>query len=556
MAATASAPPPLSPSAAGGVDQEGSNVSSPLSDVDDKDSNDADMEQLHLDGDDGEDSSLSAAEDGRQVNRDGSDSDSVLSEANSDINSDMNDTEAETERLYDTPETQRQRDVLLDRYNDGQVFEHTPSRLRMTKTMNDDDNGGNDESGSSDNASVAPGRANRIKTLGQLSSTKHTGVDEETQGESQERKRKRSAVADQSDSDQPLRKRTGSVGAPGGVADDDAVMNEEDITPHPDHLDNRSGDEDADSSTRKQRELAEDGATLRETRMSKKVTLSGSKHKGAAADDVDEEADREAHDETRDATIEEDVEQADEEVEAEADAEEEADTAAKNLEECTRIGTVNHSVCHANHAAVERKQAALKDWTHIEEMFGVFRDRSVSSVLNCLTALSNRICRLYKDRLQRLEEEEQSLLADVPTHPEYLNMKQCIDDRLNKKLEEIDTEYEFRIKAHERRAVAQRAQIWSQYFQAVRERREKALELLNKEWYEVQAARRSAHSLPDYGLLFPKEPTFRLRNAIAFNSEVSTLAGVAKYEGFPAAPNMTGASIAEVQDDLNAIEVS
>lgn len=135
-------------------------------------------------------------------------------------------------------------------------------------------------------------------------------------------------------------------------------------------------------------------------------------------------------------------------------------------------------------------------------------------------------------------------------------MKQCLDDRLNRKLQEINTEYEFRIQAHDRRAIAQRAQTWSQYFQAVRERREIALETLNKQWYDVQSARRSAHSLPDYGLLFPRDPSQRVRNAIAYNTEVSTLAGLAKYEGFPAGPEMKGASAAELEADLNAMEVS
>lgn len=134
-------------------------------------------------------------------------------------------------------------------------------------------------------------------------------------------------------------------------------------------------------------------------------------------------------------------------------------------------------------------------------------------------------------------------------------MKQCIDDQMNRKIEEINKELEYRIKVQEKRAVAARAQIWSQYFQSVREKREKALEALNKSWYEVQTARRNAHSLPEYGLLFPRQQTARLRNAIAYNSEVSTLAGIAKYEGFPAAPDMNGASQAEAQEDLQAIEV-
>jgi hypothetical protein len=164
--------------------------------------------------------------------------------------------------------------------------------------------------------------------------------------------------------------------------------------------------------------------------------------------------------------------------------------------------------------------------------------------------------RLYKDRLQRLEEEEQSLLADIPTHPEYLNMKQCLDERLERKLQEINTEHEFRIKAHQKRAVAQRGQIWGQFFQAVRETRERALEALNQEWYEVQSARRGAHSLPDYGLLFPRDPAQQVRNAVAYNTEVSTLAGLAKYQGFPAGPEMRGVSAAELEDDLIAMDVS
>ena len=111
------------------------------------------------------------------------------------------------------------------------------------------------------------------------------------------------------------------------------------------------------------------------------------------------------------------------------------------------------------------------------------------------------------------------------------------------------------MQAHERRAVAQRAQIWSQFYQAMREKREQALEKLNQQWYEVQSARRSAHSLPDYGLLFPKDPTQRVRNAIAYNTEVSTLAGLAKFEGFPAGPELRGASTAEIEADFGAIDV-
>lgn len=158
--------------------------------------------------------------------------------------------------------------------------------------------------------------------------------------------------------------------------------------------------------------------------------------------------------------------------------------------------------------------------------------------------------------MQRLEEEEQSLLADEPTHREFLNMKKCLDDRLAKSLREIAKENELKQRAHEKRFVAERAQIWSQFAQGVREKRESTLESLNKEWYDVVAARRNAHSLPDYGVIFPKDQSQRVRNAVAYNTEVSTLAGMAKYKGFPAVPDIKGASSAEISDDFSAIEVT
>lgn len=147
-------------------------------------------------------------------------------------------------------------------------------------------------------------------------------------------------------------------------------------------------------------------------------------------------------------------------------------------------------------------------------------------------------------------------MADEPTHPEYLNMKQCLDDRLTQKLQKIDKEHELRIQANERRAVAIRSQIWSQFYQSVREKREAVLESLNKEWYDVQMTRRSAHSVQDCGILFPKDPAQRVRNSVAYNTEVSTLAGLAKYEGFPAGPDMRGVTESELADDLGLIEVS
>ena len=134
-------------------------------------------------------------------------------------------------------------------------------------------------------------------------------------------------------------------------------------------------------------------------------------------------------------------------------------------------------------------------------------------------------------------------------------MKQCLDERLETRLAEINKEHELTLEALDRVAAARRAQIWGQFYQDIREKREEYLDALNKEWYETQNARRSAHSVPDYGLLFPTNPTQRTRNAVAYNSEVSFLAGLAKHEGFPAMPAIRGANAMEVEDDLEAMKV-
>ncbi|ODA78285.1 hypothetical protein RJ55_05666 [Drechmeria coniospora] len=513
MAATDSTSAARSPVEAGAaVDLMDSNVSSPLSEVGDGDANDEEIEHLRLDSrnDAGDNSSVSGDE-APHDHKGATDSDSFLSDAASDLNSDANDTEAETERLYDTPKNQRQRDVVVDRYNNGQIFENTPSKLRRTSRMGDGDN----ESDSGDGESVASSRVEGAESPAKPATTNDTSVDEDVKHDSQERKRKRPPAVDIPDLDQPLRKRTSSLGPPEPDAGDVTPLNGDDtmVANLPSGVPSAAEDEPDSPSNRDEAAEALEQEE-KETKTSKRSSLT---RKRASSDDAAGEADSDARSEQLDAAAEDDAEPA--EGELEGDAEEEAEAAARNIEE------------------MERKNAALKDWSHIEEMFGVFRER------------------LYRDRLQQLEEEERSLLADEPTHFDYLNMKKCIDDRLNRRLQEIETEYELQLKANERRTIAQRAQIWSQFFQAVRERREQALEKLNQQWYEVQSARRKAHSLPDYGLLFPKTPAERVRNAVAYNTEVSTLAGLAKYEGFPAGPELMGASTAEAEADFNSIAV-
>lgn len=149
------------------------------------------------------------------------------------------------------------------------------------------------------------------------------------------------------------------------------------------------------------------------------------------------------------------------------------------------------------------------------------------------------------------------LTSDNPTHPEYLAMLQCLEERRAEKIRISNLELQFKLSVLQHRAVAERAQIMSQFYQAVRESREKALEELGQEWYDIQQERRrAANTIPDYGIRFPTMRGQAIRNAVSYNKEVSVLSGFAKHVGFPAAPSINGASDEQLEADLEAIQVS
>jgi hypothetical protein len=136
-------------------------------------------------------------------------------------------------------------------------------------------------------------------------------------------------------------------------------------------------------------------------------------------------------------------------------------------------------------------------------------------------------------------------------------MLQCLDERRDERIRSSKLELQFKKEVMKRRAVAERAQIMSQYHQSVRASREKILEELGKEWYDIQhERRRSANNIPDFGIRFPATRAQAIRHAVAYNKEVSILSGFAKYKGFPAAPTINGATDEQVEEDFESILVS
>ena len=106
------------------------------------------------------------------------------------------------------------------------------------------------------------------------------------------------------------------------------------------------------------------------------------------------------------------------------------------------------------------------------------------------------------------------------------------------------------------KTVAERKQLQSQYFQAVREIRDNALTKCYRNLYDLQKDRRRwGADDTDYTHLYNPKRAQQIQQQSAYNLEVSILSGVAKHVGFPAAPELETLQNADIDADLRAMKV-
>ncbi|KAF3764867.1 hypothetical protein M406DRAFT_340389 [Cryphonectria parasitica EP155] len=507
------------------LDQDTSTVSSPLSEVvEDKDTEHMDVDIKSNPSDDDEPEQIENGQAGESAANEDSES---LSEI---------DSEASTERLYDTPRkgngqlnnTASNPDYQKEPQTDKVLrsFNRSPTKLQEQLQASAGMASGDDDNEDLSEASVGESEADSDKDTGksQRSSrslhlkTRQSHVVASDEPSTESRKRKRPAPVGQSSDNEHPRKRANSV-----IEPSDAVSSLSKVLSEELGRANSTGGKSAEQSGAENDDtiIKEDADTIAESvekptnellTRSRKSRRSTPKRWKTSAD----EAPVETH-ETEEPAAENGQPPEDEPIET-AEVDEEAEIAHKNEEE------------------LERKRHAFDQLGTIEKQFAVLRDR------------------LYEERLAQLNEEQALLEGDNPTHPEYLAMMQCIDSRRDDKVRVTEIEYQYNMDALDRWAVARRAQILSQFYQSVRESREKTLDELGKQWYEIQHERRkNANPIPDYGFRFPKTKALQKKQAIAHSKETSILAGVAQHHGFPAAPEMKAASRAEIEDDFEAM---
>ena len=136
-------------------------------------------------------------------------------------------------------------------------------------------------------------------------------------------------------------------------------------------------------------------------------------------------------------------------------------------------------------------------------------------------------------------------------------MRQCLDARRDEKIHLEQVSLYYKQKTLENAVLARRAQLHSQYFQEARAIREKHIENLNEVFCKIQRERRQMQTRePQFGYVFEQKRSKQILQQTAYNKEVSLLSGIAKYVGFPGAPEMPTAHQDEMDEDFKIMQVS
>lgn len=223
----------------------------------------------------------------------------------------------------------------------------------------------------------------------------------------------------------------------------------------------------------------------------------------------------------------------------EDDDDEDADSAeALTVEDGTL--SVHDTVYNANTSLAEKQAQAAKAFAQIAQQFHLWRAKS------------------QDEKIAAAEAELAELDEPDPNHLEYVRQMQCITARRDTRTRQDTLLHQYKRQALRIETIAHRSQLLSQFYQEAREVREDLLYKLGREWYIVQKERRAAQAdeLTRYTHVYTANRSEQLRQQARYNTEVSILAGIAKYIGFPAAPDLKGARPSEMQDDLKAMKVS
>ncbi|EXJ78286.1 hypothetical protein A1O3_09447 [Capronia epimyces CBS 606.96] len=204
--------------------------------------------------------------------------------------------------------------------------------------------------------------------------------------------------------------------------------------------------------------------------------------------------------------------------------------------------------------AVDENDAEVAVKTEEEQAKRVAAMEALSSLEQHFAALRDR---LYDERIAGINHELALLSEPKPSHPELLRQLEAVKKYRDDKFEVEQKLLVYKIGALKNKAVAERSQIHSQYFQTVRDIREKYLERISEHFYRIQRDRfKTDSAIPNFSIPFPERRSQQILQQTAYNKEVSILSGIAKYVGFPAAPELASSKQTDLDDDMQKMGIS
>ncbi|KAJ5092176.1 hypothetical protein NUU61_007046 [Penicillium alfredii] len=408
-----------------------------------------------------------------------------------------NDSEAETERIDDSPHNIRKRDIVVSAGSAGP----SPSKLHQSTTVDDVD-----EAHVADDSPSKPRRSSKNNGVAD-----HPEMDDVELPDSVGKKRKRVDAGDETGTElgdeEPLRKRRSSLKSDlSDPMDDDAPLSPEPIEDPTIARDDTPVDDAPEIDI---------PAASSKSKKGKK-----GKRKGKRVPDADEETEAGGIEAATEDVADENVGEDDEPAEQVEDADD-AEATARVEEESVK------------------KMSAMESLATLEKEFATLRDK------------------IYDERISKLNRELEMLTGPNPTHPEYLRQVECVERHRDAKTTYEHTLYRYRMKSLLNKGLAERAQAHSTYFQRIRDVRERHSSAISRQFYAIQHDRFKTDELsPHHIIPFPTRRSQQIAHQTAYNQEVSVMAGVAKYVGFPAAPTLLGARSSELDDDLEKMGIS
>ncbi|KAK9454172.1 Sds3-like-domain-containing protein [Dipodascopsis uninucleata] len=223
-------------------------------------------------------------------------------------------------------------------------------------------------------------------------------------------------------------------------------------------------------------------------------------------------------------------------VDADADEEGDADADADGEEELsTTKAKRKRDDDTDDEERTQKRKAAVLSLTEIEVEFAKLRDR------------------LHEDKILRLQAEID--MCHDGTHPELAGVYGQISRTRDEKVRLADCQLKYRRRCIENQTKSFREHIHQQFLRNKAEFRSKMIRETTELWYRVNKERRQIDTLvPYYGYQITDKRSVLVRQRQAEYQEIAILSGIARYIGFPAAPEIKSATQDEIAEDLDALQ--